>query len=109
MHSRSATNLSMLGISSSTLDNFLQSVSLEENTGNIEEREPVGQVFEDRAKEYRTWAEIAIVASVLFCFFPFSFICLIVAYLSSREVCSKLAVINCITIQILVNDFIIGH
>ena len=79
----------LLEISSSTLDNFLQSVSPEESTGNIEEQRPVGQVFEDRAREYRTWAEVAIVASVLFCFFPFSFICLVVAYLSSKEVCLK--------------------
>ena len=72
----------------------------------------MGQLFEDRAKEYRTWAEVAIVASVLFCFFPFSFICLVVAYLSSKEVCSKhqhQAVINSKIMQIHVHDFIIGY
>ena len=44
------------------------------------------QAHTDPAKEYKIWAQIAIVASVIFCFFPFSFICLVLAYFSGEEV-----------------------
>lgn len=52
------------------------------------EQEKTVETYEDRAKEYKTWAQIAIAGSVVFCYFPFSLICLVLAYQSSEEVLS---------------------
>ena len=74
----------ILLIRAAAISIFMQSTQITASLLDNDQCSP--QVYADRAKEYKIWAQITIVASVIFCFFPFSFICLVLAYFSGEEV-----------------------